>query len=220
MLNQAENDLESYRKNLPEEAILEKCFCYMELAGLQKRLPKSYDFSKVLSYLKNAIALYHENALFVDEHICRMTIMDELCAIENVDKDYKLTKPEEMQMQLNAIKIFLPLLEEHPVLAEFYLRLSFYCIHLDDYDKCALYYNKFRNTLVSLEHFAPWLHRYHMVTSFVVRTIYFKKAIEKIKESKEIVKYVPEVQEWFKAYPNHDGMITSMLLGKSLDIPR
>lgn len=214
MINQAVDDLESYRKNLPEEAVLEKCFCYMEAAGLQKRFSRAYDSSKVLSYLKNAIALYHENFLFVDEHICRMAVMDELCGSENLDNDYKLANPEEMRNQLNAIETFLPYLVEHNVLAEFCLRLSFYCMHLDDYDKCVVYYNKFKKTRVSLKHFAPWLHRYHMITSFTVRAIYFMKAIEKAKESKKLVVYVSEVQEWFKTYPNHDGKLASMLLGQ------
>lgn len=214
MNNQAVDDLESYRKNLPEEAVLEKCFCYMEVASLQRRLPRAYDSSKVLSYLKNAIALYHENSLFVDQHICRMAVMDELCGSENLDNDYKLANPEEMRNQLDAIETFLPYLEEHNILAEFCLRLSFYCMLLDDYDKCVAYYNKFKKTRVSLNHFSPWLHHYYMITSFAVRAIYFMKAIEKAKESKKLVVYVSEVQEWFKTYPNHDGKLDSMLLGQ------
>ncbi len=216
MLSIAVGDLESYRKDLPEEAILEKCFCYKEVAGLQKKLTSEYDFNKTLSYLNNAISLYHENSLLVDEHICRMAIMDELCSIENLDKDYKLTNPQEMRRQLNTIEAFLPSLEDHNALAEFYLRLSFYCMHLDDYDKCVANYNKFINIPISIEHFAPWVHRYYMITSFAVRTIYFIKAIEKIKASKELVKYVPEVQEWFNTYPEHDGKLASMLLGSFL----
>lgn len=216
MLNIAVGDLESYRKDLPEEAILEKCFCYKEVAGLQKKLTSEYDFNKTLSYLNNAISLYHENSLLVDEHICRMAIMDELCSIENLDRDYKLTNSQEMIRQLNEIEAFLPSLEDHNVLAEFYLRLSFYCMHLDDYDKCAANYSKLTNIPISIEHFAPWIHRYYMVTSFAVRTICFIKAIDKIKASKKLVKYVPEVQKWFNTYPEHDGNLTSMLLGSFL----
>lgn len=216
MLNLAVDDLESYRKSLPEDAVLEKCFCYMEIAGIQKKFSSEYDLKKVLSNLNSAIALYHENSLLIDEQICRMAIMDELCSVENLNEDYKLIKSEEMKKQLNIIELFLPSLEEHNILAEFYLRLSFYCMHLSDYNRCVGYYNKFANTSISMDHFAPWLHQYYMITSFVVRVIYFVKAIKKIKGSRELLRYSPEIQEWFKTYPNHDGKIDSMLLGRFL----
>lgn len=216
MTYEAASDLEAYRKSLPEEAVLEKCFCYKELAALQKRQPQEYNFKAVSSYLENAINLYHENGLFVDEHVCRMAIMDELCDIANLDEDYRVTMPGEMRQQLSQIETFLPSLKEHSALAEFRLRLSFYCWVLDDYDKCVSYYTEFVNTPVALEHFAPWLHRYHMFTSFAVRIIYFKRAIEAVRESKELITYPPAIQEWFRSFPKHDGFLDSMLLGKFL----
>ncbi len=221
MLYEAASDLEAYRKSLPEEAVLEKCFCYKELAALQKRRPQQeYNFKAVSSYLESAINLYHENGLFVDEHVCRMAIMDEICDIANLDEDYRVTMQGEMLQQFTQIESFLPSLKKHPALAEFRLRLSFYCWVLDDYDKCVSYYIDFLNTPVALDHFAPWLHRYHMLTSFAVRVIYFKRAIEGIKESKELITYSPDIQEWFKSFPKHNGFLDSMLLGKFLGCER
>jgi hypothetical protein len=214
MSNQAESDLESYRKELPKDAIFEKGFCYRESAGLQKKSLDHYDLKKILSYIKSASALYHENSLLIEENICRLDIMDELCDAKNLNENHKIIYRDEMLSQLVEIETYLSTLAEQTNLAEFYLRLCFYCMHLDDYEKCIIYYKKFVMSSVSLEHFAPWLHRYHMYNSFVVRTFYFLKAIQTIKGSKGIIQYPSMVQQWFESFPSHDGFVDSILLGK------
>lgn len=215
MSNQASNDLESYLIALPKEAILDRAFCYLELAGLHKDA-EDYRLETVLMYLKNTIDLYDENFLDLDGQICRLNIVDELCDPRNLNEDYKFSDSEQVVSYLEEVEGFLPLLKKHAVLAEFYLRLGFYYLILDNYQKTLLYYNKFEELNISLNHFAPWIHNYYMITSLSVRALYLLDAIKGITTSKKLNAYDLDLQAWFKDFPNNDGEIISIILGKFL----
>lgn len=210
---QAECDLNAYRNSLPEEAVYARCLCYKEMAAEQKRNSKS---SKSTSndYLLNAVSLFHENMLYIDEQLLRLDIADELCGAEHVDKNYKPIERVAFQEQLTLVENFLPNMAKHPSLAEFSLRLSFYYMLLDEYDKCIRYYEKFEEARLSLNHFSPWMHRYRMITAFSVRIIHCKRIIEKIMNSRDLQRCSKAAQDWFGTFPKHDGILDSMLLGK------
>lgn len=210
---QAERDLNGYRDSLPEEAVYAHCVCYKELASDQRRNNKSKKGSPT-ELLTSAARLYHENVLYVDEQLLRLDIADELCGAECLDKNYKPVDKETFQEQLTSVEAFLPSMVKHPSLAEFSLRLSFYYLLLDRYDKCTQYYEKFDEACLSLNHFSPWMHRYRMITAFSVRIIHFKRIIEQIKDSRDIQRHSQATQNWFGSFPNHDGILDSMLLAR------
>lgn len=212
-LHQAQSDLESWRNVLPNEAVYMRCTCLMELAGHQKKMP-GYNYEKSLSYFYSSINLCHENHLYVNENLYRLAVIDELCAIENLDKNHEPKMADEMRSQCKAVEKFIPTLIQHPAISEFNLRLSFYYLILNEYDKCISHYVMFRENRVSLNHFAPWMHRYYMLTIYCVRMMYFYKTIEKIRKSKAMSSYDNDLRDWFESFPNHDGVLDSMLIAK------
>lgn len=215
MSKQASSDLGNYLIALPKEAILDRAFCYLELAGLHKEI-EDYKLETVLMYLENTIDLYDENFLDLEGQICRLNIVDELCDPRNLNEDYKFLDSQQVVSYLEEVEEFLPLLEKHAVLAEFYLRLGFYYLILDNYEKNLFYYKKFEELNISLNHFAPCIHNYYMITSLSVRALYLLDAIERIATSKKLNAYDLDLQAWFRNFPNNDGEIISILLGKFL----
>lgn len=213
MVCQAEKDLNVHRKALPYEAIFARCYCLEELAGIE-RSKQDYNSKTVISFISDAIKLFQDNSLLVDELMSRLNIMDELCAIENVDLNLEPINPVEMRRQFAKIESILPSLMQHPVRGELGIRLSFYCLQLHEYNKCIEYYDLFTDSKLTLNHFAPWLQRYRMATAFTVRILHFKKIIVALQDSKEILLCSSELQEWFVSFPHHDGLLDSMLLAR------
>lgn len=108
---------------------------------------------------------------------------------------------------------------EHPVINEIALRMSFYAYRMDDYERCKKYYKEYRRTkhLVSIEQYAPWLHRYYMVVSFAVRVLYVIDAIKAIPTTNEFLKRDISIQKTilnFMSEPTEkEYVILGMLLG-------
>jgi hypothetical protein len=213
MEQQAENDIQTHRKALPDEAIFARCYCLEELAGIERN-KQDYNAKKVISLLSDAVKLYQDNSLLMDEIKSRLNIMDELCAIENWNENLEPLNPEEMRQQRHRIESLLPKLKKHPIKAEIGIRMSFYCLIIHEYDKCIEYYDWFDKVSLSLNHFAPWLHRYRMFTAFAVRILYFKNIVVALKDSQEVLLCTNDVQEWFQSFPNHNGVLDSMLLAR------
>lgn len=213
MAQQAEHDIQTYRRLLPDEAIFLRCYCLEELAGIE-RIKQAYEAQKVISFLSDAVKLYQDNSLLIDEIKLRLNIMDELCALENLNESLEPQNPEEMKQQLYEIESLLPKLKSHPFRAEIGIRMSFYCLIIHEYDKCIKYYDWLNESSLSLNHFAPWLHRYRMNTAFAVRILHFKKIVVALKNSQEVLLCANDVQKWFQSFPNHNGVLDSMLLAR------
>lgn len=108
---------------------------------------------------------------------------------------------------------------DHQVINEIALRMSFYAYRIDDYERCKKYYKEYRRTkhLVSIEQYAPWLHRYYMVVSFAVRVLYVIDAIKAIPTTNEFLKRNLSIQKTilnFMSEPTEkEYVILGMLLG-------
>lgn len=217
MQNQAEQDLERYRKELPEEAVYEKAFYLKEKAGLQKEhLQGKYDYAKVREYFRNALSLYESNGLVTEAILLKLDMLDEMTALQNMGEDLRSLYVSDMEALVREIEKDLPALEQQPVLDTVYLRLSFYCIFIDAHDKCRQYYLKYVDMNVSLKHLAPWCVRYYLVASFAVRSICFYEAITRIQNGMLPAALEPELGKWFREYPHEDGYMETLLLGKFL----
>lgn len=219
MDHQAPNDLEKYRKSLPSEAVYERCFCFKEEAGLQKNHPPTYRWENVVEDFENASSLYKENGLELEELMCNLDLMDEACHVFNMDSYGRLIYKSKMNQLMEAAEQILPILQEHPVINEISLRMSFYAYRMDDYERCKKYYKEYRRTkhLVSIEQYAPWLHRYYMVVSFAVRVLYVIDAIKAIPTTNEFLKRNLSIQKTIRNFMSEptekEYVILGMLLG-------
>ncbi|MDE5965306.1 MAG: hypothetical protein K2G89_00525 [Lachnospiraceae bacterium] len=218
MKNQAYADLEEYcaSPQLPQEAIHVRTAYLKEMAALLKNEPDKYTLEAFAGIFENVIALYEENGLKLDELHARLDFMDELCGEVNMDKNYKVRDIGLMQEQLVWIEAHKSFIKEHPDLMEISLKLSFYCFHMDDYERCVSYYEEYLKwkRIVSLQHFAPWVRRYSMCVSFAVRALYFRNCMLEIEDTKEFATYSPHIRQWFLDMHTGDGREVTMLLGR------
>lgn len=215
---EAESDLQRWQNSLPEEAIYERCDCFRKMAILcRNRIP--YNWERVVSFQQNAIRLYHDNELYLDELCTRQDVMDEMLDERNRDEDYRPIYINEMREQLSSAEKLLSQLAGHPALAESYIRLGCYCLDLDKYEQSLRYVRLFRNTGISVQNFAPWLRRYYASLLLHARVILFDQAIKEASADKRLCSFDENVQNWFNTYPQHDGLVDALLLGRFLSIP-
>ena len=218
MDQQAQNDLEEYRKSLPSEAVYERCFCFKEEAGLQKNHPKTYRWENVLENFENACHLYNENGLELEELMCKLNLMDEACHVLNSDAYGRLKYKKMMQQFMEEVEKMLPMLQEHPIINEIALRMSFYAYRMDDYERCKKYYEEYRRTrhLVSIEQYAPWMHAYLMVVSFVVRVLYILDTIRKLPSTNEFIREKASVRQKIQSFLMEPSEREYVILGRLL----
>lgn len=217
MQTEAENDLRQWQNSLPEEAVYARCDCLKKTAILYRNRA-SYNCESVVSLQQNAIRLYHDNELYLDELLTRQDVMDELLDERNRDKDHRPVYINELREQLSLAEELLSQLTGHPALVESYIRLGCYCLDLDEYDQSLRYARLFWNTGISVQNFAPWLRRYYASLLFHVRVILFDQAIKKASADKRLYSFNKDVQNWFTSYPQHDGALDALLLGRFLSI--
>lgn len=86
--------------------------------------------------------------------------MDEACYVLNSDAYGRLKYKKMMQQFMEEVEKMLPMLQEHPIINEIALRMSFYAYRMDDYERCKKYYEEYRrirllgfNNLVLLKRF-------------------------------------------------------------------
>lgn len=215
--NEAESDLRQWQNGLPEEAIYARCDCLKKRAILSRNCIL-YDWDSVISFQKDAVQLYHDNKLYLDELHTRQDIMDELLDGRNRDEDYRLVCVDEMRDHLTRSEELLSQLAGHPALVETYIRLGCYSLDLDEYEKSLSYARLFWNTGISAQNFAPWVRRYYAILLFHVRVILFDRAIKEASEDKRLRTFNKDIQDWFATYPKHDGMLETLLLSRFLSI--
>ncbi len=165
---------------------------------LQKNHPKIYRWENVLENFENACHLYNENGLELEELMCKLNLMDEACHVLNSDAYGRLKYKKMMQQFMEEVEKMLPMLQEHPIINEIALRMSFYAYRMDDYERCKKYYEEYRRTrhLVSIEQYAPWMHAYLMVVSFVVRVLYILDTIRKLPSTNEFKREKASDGKW------------------------
>lgn len=225
MDQQALKDLEEYRKSLPQEAVYERCFCFQEEAGLQKNHPQTYRWEHVEEDFVNACHLYKENGLELEELKCKLGMIDEGCHFLNQNQYGELIYRNRMQQLMDEVEKGLPMLEEHPVINEIAIRMSFNAYRLDEYERCKKYYEEYRRTkhLVSLEQYAPWMHHYYMVVCFAVRILYILDTIRDIQRTNEFLLAKETTQERIEHFliepAEKEYVILGLLLGCTNPIP-
>lgn len=214
---EAENDLRQWQKELPGEAVLARCECLKKMAVLY-RGQTPYNRERIISFQRDASRLYHDNMLYLDELHIHQDIIDELLDEHNRDADYRPTCVKEIREHLLAAEKMLSQVSGHPALVEAYIRLGCYWIELDDYEKSINYARLFMSTNISIQNFAPWLRRYYAILLLYMRVILFDQAIKKAAADKRLHSFCKDIRDWFSTYPNHDGKLETMLLGRFLSV--
>lgn len=215
MMSMAETDLSKYRNELPEEAVYERAYCLREMAGLRKNDIDHYHFGEVRDMLMEVIASYKENELELEALDTRLAIMDESIFLLNLTDHFKPVYRDEMLRQLEAVEMQLEKIATHPKSAECALRLSYYTYHLDDYERCIFYFDKYETSGISIMHFAPWLRRYYEGCSVIVRMLRFARAIDRVRDKQgKLETYDEGIRKWFRDFPQSDGLHGSYLLGR------
>lgn len=216
IVNQAIHDIDEYRATLPSEAVYEICYCFKERAGLLKYKPDQYEWKEFLKSMRSAQQLYKENDLLADAVLRYLDIMDEATSELNIDAEFKPVHMDVMQNALQEIEKVLPQLAEHPILYEIYLRLSVYCLAMDDVSRSKKYYRKYRMLgEFSINHFAPWLRGKYSIISLVMLVIGYIETVDKI-AGKNLSTEIPLVQDWFKGFHDRNGYFESLVFGKVL----
>lgn len=216
IVNQAIHDIDEYRATLPSEAVYEICYCFKERAGLLKYKPDQYEWKEFLKSMRSAQQLYKENDLLADAVLRYLDIMDEATSELNIDAEFKPVHMDVMQNALQEIEKVLPQLAEHPILYEIYLRLSVYCLAMDDVSRSKKYYRKYRMLgEFSINHFAPWLRGKYSIISLVMLVIGYIETVDKI-AGKNLSAEIPLVQDWFKGFHDRNGYFESLVFGKVL----
>lgn len=216
IVNHAIHDIDEYRATLPSEAVYEICYCFKERAGLLKYKPDQYEWKEFLKSMRSAQQLYKENDLLADAVLRYLDIMDEATSELNIDAEFKPVHMDVMQNALQEIEKVLPQLAEHPILYEIYLRLSVYCLAMDDVSRSKKYYRKYRMLgEFSINHFAPWLRGKYSIISLVMLVIGYIETVDKI-AGKNLSAEIPLVQDWFKGFHDRNGYFESLVFGKVL----
>lgn len=216
MVNQAIHDIDEYRASLPSEAVYEICYCLKERAGLVKYKPDDYEWKEFLKSMQSAQLLYKENDLLADVVLRYLDIMDEATSEANVDAEFRPVHIDVMQNAIQEIEMVLPQLVEHPILYEIYLRLSVYCLAMDDVSRSKEYYRKYRMLgEFSINHLAPWLRGKYSIISLVMLVIGYIETVDKIAE-KDLSIEISQVQEWFKGFHDRNGYFEALVFGRVL----
>lgn len=88
----------------------------------------------MLEELENASYLYKENGLELEELMCNLNLIDEACIALNVDAYGRPIYKDRMKHLMEEAEQILPILQEHPVINEIALRMSYYAYRMDDYE--------------------------------------------------------------------------------------
>lgn len=216
IVNQAIHDIDAYRASLPSEAVYEICYCLKERAGLLKNKPDQYAWNEFLKNMRSAQMLYKENELLADSALCCLDIMDEATSELNIDSALKSVHMDTMRATLREVEEVLPQLVEHPILYEIYLRLSVYCLAMDDVEKSKEYYRNYRMLgEFSVKHFAPWLRGKYSIISLVMLVLGYIETVDKI-AARDLSAEIPQIQEWFKAFHERNGYFEAIVFGRVL----
>ena len=216
MVNQAIDDIDEYRASLPSEAVYEICYCLKERSGLLKNKPDQYKWKEFLKSMQSAHLIYKENGLLADTAICSLDIMDEATSELNVDSAFKPLHVDVMHEALEDVEKVFPQLVDHPILYELYLRLSIYCLAMDDVDRSKEYYRKYRMLgEFSINHFAPWLRGKYSIISLIMLVIGYIETVDKI-AGQDLSGETPLIQDWFKGFHARNGYFEAIVFGRVL----
>ena len=199
---------------LPAAAVYPRIALHQDLASFG-RFQNPYPLEQVCSLFESAILLCQENGLLLEEAECRLNEMDEMFGLWNLDEDGRTNHPDRVWDQFVRMEEREADFARLPGSTGIYVRLAYYAFCLGDGRRLLDYYRKYaeKEMRYSLDHFAPHLRRYAVITGFLARACCFEEAVQKIQNGREVRGYAEEVREWFADPGAGDGKRLALLLG-------
>ncbi|MDD4592035.1 MAG: hypothetical protein PHG06_16675 [Parabacteroides sp.] len=154
MTNQAYLDIENYIEGLAEYEVLQRCSMETEKVIILKKYAREYDFDRIYVIMKNIRDIYKSNGNFINMISTNLNIADE-CIVSG-----SFTT---MQDHVELVEENIKGLKNHPAMREYTLRLSYYNYVLGKKDKANDFFKAFKETNISVSHFAYWLQEYYYV---------------------------------------------------------
>jgi hypothetical protein len=154
MIERAGVEIKDYVERLPDYAIYERCAMEIERAAVVKKYERPYKFERVYAIINDVKDIYQINGHFIASAKCNLDIADEALFARRLD----VVQEHVIQAERNLAKI-----KGHPVVSEFYLRLAYYYLSLQDMKKARFFFECFQQTEVSINHYDTWLQGYFNV---------------------------------------------------------
>ena len=147
-------EIDTYLSSLPEYCINEKCFWIREVASLAKNNENHYAFQKIIQMLKDIRDIYYRHDNYIEALRANLDIVDEAVFQKNhtLAWEYIVNTIDELQNFVG-----------HPIEPEIFIRIAAYALSLERQDYALEYFNKFKTSGVSIQHFTPWVQGYYQV---------------------------------------------------------
>lgn len=159
--------LESYLISLEIEEIYERCEIINEIVGIKKEF-YPYDASIILEKMEDVLKIYSTNNLAIKEIEQRLNIVDECINPQNIESNRRVPIYYYSLRILENLELLEDKVEEivgHPETPCFYIRMGYYYLSQSKTEKAKEYYEKFKLSKISVNHFALWVQNYERVLS-------------------------------------------------------
>lgn len=173
--NEALDHLESYLISLEIEEIYERCEIINEIVGIKKEF-YPYDASIILEKMEDVLKIYSTNNLAIKEIEQRLNIIDECMNPQNIESNRRVPIYYYSLRILKNLELLEDKVEEivgHPETPCFYIRMGYYYLSQSKTEKAKEYYEKFKLSKISVNHFALWIQNYERVLSQCFDTIQY-----------------------------------------------
>lgn len=214
-----ENEAGSYYKGLlaelPEECVYQRAYTFCELYELGT-LPErggACDADEVESYLRSALALYHDNDLKVQQSQTALKLIRSL--LHPVERK-KLTQVEaraEAAELLQSIEENLALLLQHPGRTELVIGLSLYHGLLGDGEKCIAYYRQLQKDDPSLDRYTVEVKHQRLIAAICSRIHAFSIAVATLQTS-DLSNLSTKAREWIASFPHNNSVAEVALVAR------
>lgn len=171
--NEALDQLESYLNSLEIEEVYERCEIINEIVYIKKEF-YPYDFSIILEKMEDVLKIYSTNNLVIKEIEQRLNIIDECMNPQNIESNRRVPIYYYSLRILKNLELLEDKIEEivgHPETPCFYIRMGYYYLSQSKIEKAKEYYEKFKLSKISVNHFALWIQNYERVLSQKFDTI-------------------------------------------------
>lgn len=159
--------LESYLNYLEIEEVYERCEIINEIVGVKKEF-YPYDASIILEKMEDVLKIYSTNNLAIKEIEQRLNIVDECINPQNIESNRRVPIYYYSLRILENLELLEDKVEEivgHPETPCFYIRMGYYYLSQSKIEKAKEYYEKFKLSKISVNHFALWVQNYERVLS-------------------------------------------------------
>lgn len=166
-LNEAIDDLESYLTSLEIEDIYERCEIINQIVGVKKDF-RPYDFSIILEQMEDVLKIYSNNNLVIKEIEQRLNIIDECLNPKNVEYNRRIPLYYYSLRILENLELLESRMEQivgHPETPCFYIRMGYYYLSQNKVEQAKKYYEKFKLSKISVNHFTSSIQTYEKALS-------------------------------------------------------